>query len=396
MNGILEGVTVLDLSKVIAGPLCGQMLGDMGAEVIKVEQPQQGDENRNWAAYVNGESCNFMSVNRNKKDLTLNLKDAKGLEILYELVKSVDVLIENFRPGVTKRLKIDFDTLHKINPKLIYCTISGYGSEGEMRNAPGYDLMVQAFSGMMSMTGEEGQPPVRVGTSYLDIGTGILACNGTLAALMAVKNGLSEGQWVKVSLLETAITFLGYHAVNYLNAGIIPRRSGSGMWHLVPYQAFETQNGFIIAGATNDKAWQNFCQAIGQSELGQDERFSTGDLRIKNREILIPILQQIFRLDTREHWIERFNQYKVPISPVNQLDEVMSEPQVLENDMVIKVSHPKVENLKLLGFPVKFSETPCSVRFAPPLLSEHTEEILSNKLGLTKSTIEELRNVGVI
>ncbi|WP_332629683.1 CaiB/BaiF CoA transferase family protein [Halalkalibacter flavus] len=396
MNGILDGITVIDLSKVIAGPLCGQMLGDMGAEVIKIERPGKGDENRNWAAYINGESCNYMSVNRNKKDITLDLQNEKGIEILYELVKKADVLIESFRPGVTEKLKIDYETLHSINPDLIYCTISGYGTKGDLSSRPGYDLMVQAYSGMMSMTGEEGQDPIRVGSSYIDIGTGLLAYNGVLTALLGLNRRKSTGQHINVSLLETAITFLGYHAVNHLNAGINPPRFGSGLWHLVPYQAFHTQNGFIITGATNDKAWKNFCLAIDQPYLYEDERFKTNKLRIENRDVLIPLLQKVFETNTREHWTGKLDQFKLPVSPVHELEEVMKDPQVLANEMVIEVDHKKIGNLKLLGFPVNFSETPYSVRMAPPLLSEHTEEILINKLGYTDDIIENLQNEGVI
>ena len=391
----LEGIKVLDLSRVLAGPYCAQLLADMGADVIKVEGPD-GDENRRWAPFAaNGESCNFMSVNRGKRDVALDLKSPGGRSVLRGLIERADVILQSFRAGAARRLGVDYESIAKVNPRAIVCSISGYGSRGPLSELPGYDLMLQAFGGIMSLTGERGRTPVRSGVSFLDIGTGMLAYGGIVTALLARNEAEPQGQHVEVSLLETAITFLGYHGVGWLNAGVMPQPEGSGVWHLVPYQAFACADGYLLVGATNDGAWRKLCGAIGEPGLADDPRFATNDDRIRNRGALIQLLEDILRGDTMSAWTQKFTAAGVAAAPLQNLEQVLTHPQVLANDLVVQPEGGDGA-VRLLGLPMKLSRTGGRADRLPPRLGEHTQSVLRDELGLSDGEIEALRREGAI
>ncbi len=394
MKGPLEGIKVIDLSRVLAGPYCAQMLADQGADVIKVESPE-GDENRAWGSRApNGITANFNSVNRGKRGITLNLKNADAREVLKRLVQQADVMIHSFIPGSGTRLGVDYDSMKAINPELVFCSINGYGESGEMRNKPGYDLMMQAFSGIMSTTGVEDGPPVRAGASFIDLSTGMLAYGGIMTALYDRKQG-GGGRWVRVSLLETAISLLGYHAVAWLQAGTLPRKEGSGVWHLVPYQAFECSDGYMLVGATNDIAWRRFCDALDRNDLAADERFKTNEQRLQHRKVLVDLLHDIFATHTVEHWVARFDAKGVAASPLHTIAQAMAHPQVLANDMVVQAANPDGSTQPLLGAPFKLSGAQGYSTQAAPHLGADTDAVLQS-LNYSAADIARLRDTGAL
>ena len=390
-----SGIRVLDLSRVLAGPSCGQLLADFGADVIKVEDVG-GDENRRWAPVVDGESANYLSVNRGKRGMTLNLKSAAGQQILAGLVRKSDVVIDSFLPAVAKRLGVDDDKLRALRPDLIHVTISGYGHDGPLAGKPGYDLMLQAFSGMMAMTGERDGGPIRAGASFIDMATGMLAFSGVSAALYARLAGRASGQHIRVSLLETAIALLGYHVPAYTLAGKLPPRDGSGVWHIVPYQAFRTKDGYVLAGATNDATWQRLCSAIGASELGANPDYATAAQRIVHRETVIAALSDIFAERETAEWARLLDAANVPCSPVNDIAQALAHPQVRAMQMVLDVARRDGGALQLAGVPLNLSATPAMPGGAPPRLGEHTDDILKQELGFSDDRIEALRKEGAI
>jgi crotonobetainyl-CoA:carnitine CoA-transferase CaiB-like acyl-CoA transferase len=391
----LTGLLVVDLSRVLAGPFCGQILADMGADVIKVESPG-GDENRQWPPLTpNGESSNYASVNRGKRSLTLNLKAAGAADVLKRLARKADVLIHSFLPDTAERLGIRYEDLRATNPKLVFCTISGYGEFGPLRNKPGYDLMVQAFSGVMSTTGFEGGPPIRTGVSFIDMTTGLGAYAAIMTALVA-RHRTGTGTWVRTSLLETAVSLLGYHAVSWLQGGILPRREGSGVWHLVPYQAFRCLDGYMLAGATNDAAWQRFCEAIERPELARDDRFRGNENRARNRDQLIPMLEERFASDTVARWTARLEAKNVAVAPLQTLDQVLTHPQVLANNMVQMARMPDGSETRLLGTPFKLAEGGGIGTQAPPVLGANTNDILRDVLGYSDDVIHSLHVDGAV
>lgn len=392
---LFSHLRVLDLSRVLAGPSCGQMLADFGAEVIKVEDVG-GDENRNWAPVVNGFSANFASVNRGKHGITLNLKNPDAQKVLEQLVAKSDVVIDSFLPAVAARLGVDDARLRAIKPDIIHVTISGYGHEGPLANKPGYDLMLQAFSGMMSMTGDRDGGPARAGASFIDMATGILAFSGVASALYARAAGIAQGQHIRVSLLETAIAMLGYHIPAYTIAGEIPKRDGSGVWHIVPYQAFRTTDGYVLAGATNDAAWHRLCAAIGATELAANADFATTALRIANRTAVIDGLSAIFSTRTTNEWMKLLDKANVPCAPVHNLAEALAHPQIAAMQMLIDVADGHGRTLPLVGVPLNLSETPAKPGRAPPDLGEHTNDILRNILDFDEDKISALRSSGAI
>jgi crotonobetainyl-CoA:carnitine CoA-transferase CaiB-like acyl-CoA transferase len=390
-----SGIRVLDLSRVLAGPSCGQLLADFGAEVIKVEDVG-GDENRKWAPVVDGESANYLSVNRGKRGMTLNLKSTVGQEILAELVRRSDVVIDSFLPAVARRLGVDDEKLRALRPDLLHVTVSGYGHDGPLADRPGYDLMLQAFSGMMAMTGERDGGPIRAGASFIDMATGILAFSGVSTALYARLAGRAAGQHIRVSLLETAIALLGYHVPAYTLAGKLPPRDGSGVWHIVPYQAFRTRDGHVLAGATNDAAWRRLCMAIGADALGNDPAYATSAQRIAEREPVIAALSEIFATRRTEEWVRLLDAANVPCSPVNDIAQALAHPQVRATGMVIDVAGHGGRTLKLAGVPLNLSATPAVSSSAPPGLGEHTDVILKDELGFDDDRIAALRREGAI
>jgi len=391
----LAGVSVLDLSRVLAGPYCGQLLADLGADVIKVESPQ-GDENRGWGTQTpDGMTCNFASVNRGKRSITLNLKSESAQAVLVGLVKRADIVLQSFLPDTARKLGVDYETVKSINPEVIHCSISGYGEKGPLANKPGYDLMMQAFSGMMSTTGYEGGLPVRIGVSVIDMSTGLTAFSGIMTALYAGRHG-KKGASVRVSLLETAVSLLGYHAVTWLEGGVMPRREGSGVLHLAPYQAFLCQDGYLLAGATNELAWQRFCRALGCDDMTQDPRFKDNNERVVHRAVLIPLLEERFRQDTVAAWVGRFEKNGVAVSPLLAMNEVVEHPQVIANDMVVSAQTAEGRAVRLLGMPFKLSAYSGTSPLAAPRLGQNTSEVLRDCLGLKPADIERLQQEGAI
>ena len=392
----LEGIRVLDLSQVVAGPFCSMLLADMGAEVIKVERPGIGDNLRRWGPpFLGGEGVYFLYLNRNKKSITLNLKCEEGKRIFIELLKRSDVLLENFRPGTMERLGLGYEEVSRINPRIIYCRISGYGQTGPHRDRGGYDLLAQGESALISVTGEEDRPPgMKVGVAIVDMGTGLYAVIGILLALMA-REKTGRGQLVDVSLLDSAVSWMVQPLGYYLATGQLPRRLGTAHPVAAPYQAFKTKDIYITIGCAAERNWRALCHVLGLEELADDPRFSTNPKRVENREELARILGEVFERESGEVWLRRLQEAGVPCAPVNTVDRLLEHPQLREREMFVDVDHSKAGRLRLTGIPIKLSETPGSIRSPPPLLGEHTEEILS-WLGYTPEEIKGLRERGVI
>jgi crotonobetainyl-CoA:carnitine CoA-transferase CaiB-like acyl-CoA transferase len=391
----LRNIKVLDLSRVLAGPYCAQLLADQGADVIKVESPG-GDENRLWGARSpDGITCNFHSVNRGKRSITLNLKHERAHDVLRRLVARSDIVIQSFLPETAEKLGVSYEKFKAIKPDVIYCSINGYGEHGPLRDKPGYDLMMQAFSGIMSTTGVEGGPPIRSGVSFIDMSTGGFAYGAIMTALINRMQG-AGGCWVRVSLLETAISLLGYHAVAWLEKGVVPRKEGSGVWHLVPYQAFRCKDGYLLAGATNDAAWRRFCTAIGHEELARDPRFAKNDSRLEHRPLLVSILEEIFASQPIAHWLPRFDGEGVAAAPLHDLSQALVHPQVLANEMVVSARTSDGGAVKLVGAPFKLSTHAAVDTPAAPQLGAHTEEVLKDVLDFTDAEVAQLRSAGAL
>ncbi|MEM3360053.1 MAG: CaiB/BaiF CoA-transferase family protein [Candidatus Bathyarchaeia archaeon] len=393
----LKGIRILDLSRILTGPFCSMILADLGAEVIKVEMPRSGDDARLWGPpFIRGESAYFLCLNRNKKSITLNLKSEKGKAIIYKLVKECDVLLENFKPGVTKRLGVDYETISKINPRIIYCSITGFGQTGPYRDYPAYDIVIEGMGGLMGITSEPDRPPREVGIAIADIGAGMYAAIAILAALIA-REKTGKGQWIDVSLLDSTVSLMTHMAANYFATGIVPKRDGSTHPNIAPYQCFKARDGkYLTVAVGNDRIWRNFCEALGLADLAENPKFSTNPKRVKNRDELIPTLEKIFLNKTRDEWIDILLKKGVPCGPVYAIDEVFRDPQVLHRKMLVEIEHPKAGTIKQIGIPMKFSETPGEIRTAPPLLGQHTDEILKNLLGYSEEEINQLRKEGVI
>ncbi|MBS7651868.1 MAG: CaiB/BaiF CoA-transferase family protein [Candidatus Bathyarchaeia archaeon] len=392
----LKGIRVLDLSRVLTGPFCSMILADLGAEVLKVEMPGEGDDTRTYPPFIGGMSSYFMSVNRGKKSITLDLKKAEAREALYRLAERCDIFLENFRPGVTARLGIDYETIRKVNPRIIYCSISSFGQTGPYASWPGYDIIIQGMGGLMGITGEPGRPPVRVGIAITDIGAGMWAAIAILAALR-VRDKAGIGQYIDISLLDGVVSWMTYAAGIYFATGRPPERMGSAHPSMVPYQAFEAGDGkYLLIAAGNDRLWATLCQGMGLEGLIDDPRFSTMDRRVENRGELIPILEKEFRKRPRDSWLERLRELGFPCGPVYTLDEVFNDPHVLSRGMLIEMDHPEAGKIKQIGPPIKLSETPCIVGSPPPRLGEHTEGVLKEVAGYTDEEIERLRRASAI
>ena len=394
--GPLDGVRILDLTRVVAGPYCSMFLGDLGAEVVKVEQPGVGDDTRGWGPpFAGGESAYYLCINRNKKSLALDLKSARGVELLRRLAEAADVIIENFRPGTMERLGLGEKRLRENNPRLIYASLTGFGADGPMSDWPGYDLIVQAWGGLMSITGTPDGEPVKVGVAIIDLVAGLMLGKAITAALFA-REKLGVGQRIDTSLLEAEVASLINVGSNYLVGGKIPTRWGNAHPNIVPYQNFKTADGYLVLGVASEIIWRRFCQAIGRADLADDPRFANNSQRVENRAELIVILAQIFLGRNNDTWLKLLNEAAVPCAPVQTIDQVFTAPQVLHRDMLVEVEHPTAGSVRMAGIPVKFSVTPATVRLPPPLLGQHSGEVLESWLGISRDEIDELKRENVI
>jgi crotonobetainyl-CoA:carnitine CoA-transferase CaiB-like acyl-CoA transferase len=386
----LDGIRVIDLSRVIAGPWCGALLADLGADVIKVEDTGPGDESRTWPPHKDGEAAAYLLFNRNKRGIALDLKQPEAVEVVKRLVKTADVVVENFRTGTMESFGLGYDVLSQINPRLIYCSVSAFGRTGPRKDSPGYEALMQAFSGIMSITGEPGGQPVRAGVSFLDLTTGILCALGVSNAIIQrEKTGL--GQRVDGSLLETAVSLLAFHAEGYLLTGALPRALGSGHPSLSPYRNFKCRDGqWIFIAAANDRFWQKLAKALGLAELAADARFEKNQGRVANRAELEGILERTIGALDREPLLKRLEEADVPATPVNTVDQVMNDPQTAERGIVQRVTHPKLGEIPVVGTPLRFSRMSPGVRRPAPLRGEHTDTILTD-LGYSPEDIKGLR-----
>jgi formyl-CoA transferase/CoA:oxalate CoA-transferase len=390
----LDDLTVVDLSRALAGPYCTMMLADLGARVIKVETPQGGDDTRGWGPpFLGGESAYFLSINRNKESLTLNLKAPRGVDLLWRLVARADVLVENFRPGTMDRLGLGYATVHDRAPRVVYCSISGFGQTGPYRERPAYDLIVQGMGGIMGITGEPESPPTRVGVAVADICAVMFAAYGFLAALR-VRERTGQGQWVDTALLDGQVAWMTYMAANYFATGEDPPRFGSAHLNLVPYQPFPTRDGFVHVAVGSEGLWQKFCEAL-EIPIARDPRFATNADRVAHRQELLSVLIPVFARRTTAEWVARLLAGGVPAGPIYRVSEVMTDPQVAHREMVVDLDHPRAGRIRVNGVPVKLSETPGAVRTPPPVLGEHSDQILRS-LGMRENEIASLRDDGVI
>jgi formyl-CoA transferase len=396
-HALLEGVRVLDLSRVLAGPYCTMLLGDLGADIIKVEAPGLGDDTRHWGPPFaqGGESAYFLCVNRNKRSLTLNLKSERGQQILRELIRQSDILVENFRVDTLEKWGLSYEVLQEIHSGLIYCTITGYGYTGPYRHLPGYDFIIQAQGGVMSITGPQAGEPYKVGVAIADITAGLFASNAILAALFENQRS-GSGQRIDISLLDSQLAWLANVGSNYLVSGEKPLRYGNAHSNIVPYQTFRARDGYFALGIGNDSQWRQFCQKAGLVEWTEDTRFKTNADRVTNRGDLIPLLEELFAQFEIEHWLSILGSLGVPCGPINSIDQVMDDPQVQAREMVIEVEHPSAGSIKMVASPMKIPTASPEVRLPPPMLGEHSEQILHELLGMDDQSVAELREAGVI
>jgi formyl-CoA transferase len=391
--GPLTGTTVLDLTRVLSGPYCTMMLADLGARVIKIEQPRGGDDTRHWGPpFLGTESAYFLSINRNKESVTLDFKHARGRALLDQLIAMSDVVVENFRPGTLARLGLDYATLAPKYPRLIHCSVSGYGHTGPRSQEPGYDAVLQGEGGLMSLTGAPDVPPVRVGVAVADIVTGIFACQGISAALYA-RERTGRGQQVDIAMLDTVAAMLTYQAGIYFATGQPPQRMGNRHPTIVPYETFTASDGEFVLAVGTDEQWRKFCEVAA---LDAGDRFATNRERVTGYAELRPVIAARVHTQTRSYWIERLGQAGVPCGSVRDLHEVFTDPQIAARSMVVPMSHPTAGDIRVLGSPLKLSDTPATQRTPPPTLGQHTESVLQRDLGLTRDAIDELRASGVI
>jgi crotonobetainyl-CoA:carnitine CoA-transferase CaiB-like acyl-CoA transferase len=405
--GALSHIRVLDLSRVLAGPWCTQNLADLGADVIKVEKPGEGDDTRHWgppfardqSGHETLESAYFISINRNKRSITVDISKPEGQELIRQLTKESDVVIENYKVGQLKKYGLDYDSLKQIKPDLIYCSITGFGQTGPYSKRPGYDFIVQGMGGFMSVTGEAddfpGASPQKAGVAIADIFTGMYATTSILAAI-AYKNHTGEGQYIDLALLDTQIAVMANVASAYLCSDEIPKRWGNASPTIVPYQTLPTSDGWMIVAAGNNSQFRHFVTAGNEAHLADNPLYSENPMRVQNRDQLVPLLEAMTRKKTRAEWIALLEKANVPCGPINNFQEVFENEQVKARNIQIHVPHPTAGNMKLVASPMHLSKTPVEVRMAPPTLGQHTEEILREKLGLSAQEIELLKKNGAI
>jgi crotonobetainyl-CoA:carnitine CoA-transferase CaiB-like acyl-CoA transferase len=407
----LDGIRVLDLSRVLAGPWCTQTLADLGADVIKIERPRTGDDTRSWGppflqdreGQDTHEAAYYLGANRNKRSVTCDIAQPAGQELVRELARQCDVLVENFKVGDLKRYGLSYEDIRQINPKLVYCSITGFGQTGPYRDRAGYDYIVQGLGGLMSITGERddlGGGPQKVGVAVADLFTGMYATTSILAALRHAER-TGEGQWIDMALLDTQVAMLANLGANYLVSGNVPGRAGNAHQNIVPYQVFETAPGaagrdFMILAVGNDSQFAKFCEVAGCAELAADERFAKNQARVRNRAVLVPMLEEIMRTRAKSEWLAALEAAKVPCGSINNLAEVFADPQVNERRMVNTWAHPLRDEVRLVASPIKMSGTPVRTDSPPPLLGQHTREVLSELLGWDAARIEAFEKQGAI
>ena len=395
-EGPLAGITVLDLTRVLSGPYCTMMLADMGARVIKVEQPGRGDDTRGWGPpFQNGESSYFMSINRNKESLTLNLKHPEGRTVLEQLLERSDVLVENFRPGTLDRLEFGYDDVSTRWPEMVYCSVSGFGQTGPRRTEPGYDAVMQGEGGLMSITGPADGPAYRLGVAIADIISGMFAAYGVAMALLA-RHRTGRGQFVDVGMLDSVAAVLTYQAGIYFTTGEAPKRMGNRHPTIVPYETLEASDGEFVVAVGNDQLWRSFCSLLNLETLTDDPRFATNKDRVEHRDELRGLLVDSLKTRTVAKCIEALKEAGIPCGAVRDLEQVLTDPQIVERAMVVAMEHPVAGAIRALGVPIKLADTPGAVRTPPPTLGQHTEQILGNDLGYGTEDIGRLKDGGAI
>jgi crotonobetainyl-CoA:carnitine CoA-transferase CaiB-like acyl-CoA transferase len=391
----LEGLKVLDLSRILAGPYCSMILGDLGADIIKVEAPGGSDETRNWGPpFIEGESAYYLCTNRNKRGMTLDLKSHEGKEIFFKLVESADVVIQNFRVGTMERLGLGYENLKNINPGIIYCSISGFGQTGPYKDLPGYDHLIQAMGGLMSITGQPEDEPMKVGVAVADMAAGLYGVIGILSALQSrIKTG--EGQEIDISLLDAQVSLLANVASNYLISGNIPKRYGNQHPNIAPYQVFSTADGEMVLCVGSNTQFTKLCDLLSCSSLSQEGRFLNNSQRLQNRDELVSILGEFFIKKPTKEWLGLLQKEGIPCGPINDMPRLFQDPHVIEREMLLEMNHPTIGKFKYVGSPLKLSKNPVQYRKHPPLVGESTEEVLV-EMGLTQVEIESLKVKKVI
>ena len=403
MAGPLAGIRVLDLSRILAGPWASQMLADLGAEVIKIERPGSGDDTRGWGppympdekGEATTESAYFHGANRGKQSVCIDMSQAQGQALIQDLARQSDVLIENFKVGGLKKYGLDFASLQEINQRLVYCSITGFGQTGPYAERAGYDFMIQAMGGLMSITGEADGLPMKTGVAIADILTGLYAANAIQAALIHQQK-TGAGQYIDMALLDVQVATLASQAMNYLATGTSPARLGNAHPNIVPYQAFETSDSYIILAVGNDSQFLRFCELAGKPELADDERFQKNSGRVGNREALVLQVKEIMLQKSSAQWLEALNARGIPCGPINNIEQVFADPQVQHRGMQLELDHPAAGKVAGVASPIRLSQTPVEYQQAPPLLGQHTEDVLSRLLALDATAITQLRNDGII
>ena len=396
-KGLLDGIQVIDLTRVLAGPYCTMLLGDLGADIIKIEHPERGDDTRHWGPpfVEGGQSAYFLCANRNKRSLTLNLKSDQGIKVLRDLIQVGDVVVDNFRTGTLERWGLPYEELNRLREGIIYCTITGYGYTGPYRDRPGYDFMAQAQGGFMSVNGPVDGEPFRAGVAIADLAAGIFASNAIMAALFA-RERTGEGQRIDISLLDSMVALMSYVASNHLVSGENPRRYGNAHPNIVPYQEFKSRDGYIALAAGNDKQWEILCNAIGHPEWAEDERFVNNPKRLENRALLIENVNREIGKRASDEWLSIFEEIGIPAASINNMEQTFSDPQVQARNLRLEVPHPTAGTVPLVASPLNIPTSPTAVRHPPPLLGQHTEEILSDILNYDEGSIKSLQEAGVV
>lgn len=395
MAGPLEGIKVLSFGRMLAGPFATMLLADLGAEVVKIEAPKIGDLARFAGPFIDKVSSYFLSINRGKKSVTLDLKKEQARKVVFELAKGADILLENFRPGAMDRLGFGYEAVREVNPRIIYASLSGFGQEGPYAQRPAFDMIAQGMGGVMSITGEPGRPPVRLGYSMGDIGASLFTCISILAALHEREKS-GRGQWIDVAMLDAQVALCENACARYFATGEIPGPLGSRHPLFTPFQAFPTRDGYVVVVAQLPEDWKRFCEAAGRPEWATDEKYGSMEGRLEHYDTFIEEMNTLMRTRSTEEWIALLDAHRVMCGPVNNIEQVVRDPHINDRGMFVDVEHATQGRLKVVGTPMKFSRTPCGFEKASPELGEHTDEVLSAWAGLTKEEIEELRESGVL